>query len=122
MRFEKPLYPQSASAHLILFLNDHDEQRHELFLSLKSSYLSCKIDNTVTVGCDLEAEQLMVSFHGDHGRFLSQRIVLTEVGTRCVFELALKETSFATNHELCKEVLDVICSFSKFLNLYFESS
>lgn len=120
MRFEKPLYPQSASAHLILFLGDHDEQRHEIFLSLNSSYLSCKIDDLVTIGCDIEEEHFLVSFHDEQGRFLSQRIVLTEVGTRCVFDRALKETSLASNHELCKDVLDVICSFSKFLNLYFE--
>lgn len=120
MRFDKALYPQSADVHLILFLNDHDGQRYELFLSLKSSFLSCRIDNTVTVGCDLEEDHLLVVFHDVQGKHLSQRAVLSEVGTRCVFEQALNQSPFATNIDLVNEVLDVICDFSKLLNLYFE--
>jgi hypothetical protein len=120
MKFTMPLVPEAASVYLTLFLNDSDEERYELYLRLDGSYLSCQINEQVTVGCDYEENNWMVLFHDKRERFVSQRLVITQVGTRAAFAQGLQETSFGRNAHLCTELLDAICNFSKCLNLYLE--
>jgi hypothetical protein len=122
MKFSKSLIPESASAHLTLFLNDQDEQRFELYLRLNGSYLSCQVKECLTFGCDYEEGHWLVLFHDKRERSVSQKIALQQVGTRSAFEQALNETHLASNALLCKELLNVICDFSKCLNLHFEPS
>jgi hypothetical protein len=120
MKFSKPLYPESATVNLVLYVDNSEQQRYEIFLKLRDSCLSCMINDSLTIACDYEENNFMVSFRDKSERFVSERVVVCELGTRASFALALKQTPHSSSDSFCSQLLDVICDFSKCLNLYFE--
>jgi hypothetical protein len=120
MKFSKSLYPESATVNLVLYVDNVEDQRYELFLKLRGSCLSCMINDCLTVACDYEENYFIISFQDKSERFVSERVVVSELGTRASFALALKQTPHSSSDSFCSQLLDVICDFSKCLNLYFE--
>ena len=115
---------QISSALLdVLVAVPNSQQRHcQLTLKLEGGYLSCRIKfgACITLGWHIEKGQWVVLHHDATERFVTQVVDVELVGTRSAFAEAFGETPFVSNNALVEKILDIVCDFSKRLNLFYE--
>lgn len=107
----------------VLIAVPNSQQRHcQLTLKLEGGYLSCRVNfgACITLGWHMEKGQWVVLQHDATERFVTQVVDVKLMGTRSAFAEAFGETPFVSNNALVEKILDIICDFSKRLNLFYE--